>query len=117
MSSEATASDPRMAFFEVPDATPASQPRPASDPGPSAHHRLHGQIGVPRGELRITSQPARGPEQPARLVIRVWHARPADQSWWTDSSQPGVFVTAKDARAFGEAVAAAVAALEHEGEQ
>ena len=113
-----TAMDARMAFiFPESDATPAPAPRPASDPGPSARHRLHGAIPVDRGQLRVTSQPARGPEQPARLVIRVWHARPADSSWWTDPDRPGISVAAKDARAFGEAVAAAVAALEHEGEQ
>jgi hypothetical protein len=121
MNGQATAADPRMEFFEIPDAapapTPAPSPRPAYDLGPSVHHRLHGQIKVPRGELRVTSQPARGPEQPARLVIRVWHARPADQSWWTDPGQPGVFITAKDARAFADAVAAAAAALEADERQ
>jgi hypothetical protein len=78
------------------------------------HHRLHGRIPVDRGELRVTTQPARGPEQPARLVIRVWHQRKSDGTWWTDADQPGVFITAKDARAFGDAVVAAVAALEQE---
>ena len=82
------------------------------DSGPSIHHRLHGCIPVDRGELRVTSQPARGTEQPARLVVRVWHQRKSDGTWWTDPDQPGVFITAKDVRAFGEAVAAACAALE-----
>jgi hypothetical protein len=112
--------DPRLAFiFPEPDAmpapTPAPAPRPARDPGPSVHHRLHGSIPIDRGELRVTSQPARGPEQPARLVIRVWHQRRTDGTWWTAPDQPGVLVTAKDARAFADAVAAAAAALEYEG--
>ena len=114
MTAEATAADPRLAFIfpdeRGPGTTPA--PRPASDPGPSIHHNLAGALPLcPRCELRVTWQPARGPDRPARILVRRWQQR-FDETWWPDANERGVQVTAKDARAFLAAVQAAVAALE-----
>ena len=117
MSAEATAADPRMGFFLEPEpATPAPRPapRPAHDPGPSVHHKLAGAIPLGPGvEMRITWQGARGPDRPARILVRLWRQH-EDGTWWTFPDRPGVTISAKDVRAFGEAVAAAVAALEAE---
>lgn len=100
-----TTADDRLEFY-----TPVVPPRPR-DLGPSARHRLHGRIPLNHGELRVTSQPQRGPNS-ARIVIRLWRQHP-DLSWWTDRAHPGVFIVAGEARAFLAAVQAAVAALEN----
>ena len=109
-----TTADPRLEFFEM-EATPAPPPRPAPvDEGPAQFHRLHGAIRLERAELRVTTQGNRGPDHGARIVVRMWHSKP-DGTWWTDSKRPGVYVPARDARAFLKAVAAAVTALEADG--
>ena len=117
-----TTTDARLAFIfpeQEPGITPAPASRPASrpehDPGPSLHHKLAG--GFPLGpgvEMRITWQPARDADRPARLMMRPWRQHVEDGSWWPISDKPGIVVSAKDARAFGAAVAAACAALEAE---
>jgi hypothetical protein len=99
------ADDARLEFY----ATPA--PAPRRDLGPSARHRLHGRVPLNCGEIRVTSQPQRGPNC-ARIVIRLWRQHP-DGTWWTDPAHPGVFVVAAEARTFLAAVQAAVEALEN----
>jgi hypothetical protein len=109
------ASDPRLAFFEMPS-TPTPAPRaasrPASNQGPAAHHRLHGAIAyMEKAELRITSQPRRAVEIPGRIVIRRWYRR-NDGTWWPDAGKPGIEIRAENAAAFLAAVQAACSALE-----
>jgi hypothetical protein len=65
--------------------------------------------------MRITWQGARDADRPARIMVRLWRQHVEDNTWWTDGARPGVTITAKDARAFLAAVAAAVTALEAEG--
>jgi hypothetical protein len=86
------------------------------DPGPSAQHRLHGTIPImPVCELRVTSQPRRDRIEGARLVIRLWYLRQDSGTWWPSKREGGVFVLAKNARAFLAAVTAAVEAIEQDG--
>ena len=104
----------------VVNGSPSHDPRPAffgpADPGPSIYHQVHGSISLgERGELRVTTQRAIGPDRPARIAIRRWYQRP-DRTWWPVADEPGVFISAPDASAFGEAVAASVRFL-LEGEE
>ena len=100
--------DARIAEFFPPEA--ATKP---VDPGPSAQHRLHGTIPImPVCQLRVTSQPRRDRIEGARLVIRLWYLRQDSGTWWPSKKEGGIFVLAKNARAFLAAVTAAVAALE-----
>jgi hypothetical protein len=103
MSAEA---DARLAFFEPATPTPTFV-----DPGPSKFHRLHGAITVNHEtEIRITTQPSRGPDRPARLVIRRWYQRP-DGRWWPAAAEPWAVLAGKDVQAFAKAVADAALAL------
>ena len=111
--------DARLAeLFFPPEAEPEPEAKP--DLGPAAGHRLHGSIPITDVcELRITSQPRRqcgDRVEPARLVCRKWYLRRDSETWWPSKQDPGVFVLPRQARAFLEGVAAACAALEHEGE-
>jgi hypothetical protein len=105
--------DARMeAFFPEPEAKPV-------DSGPAQSHRIHGQIPLAAfAELRVTSQPARqvgDRAEPARIICRTWHYRFETQAWWPRKTEPGVYISARDARAFLAAVTAAVAQLEQDG--
>jgi hypothetical protein len=100
----------RLAFFE-PDAAPT--PRPASDPGPEADHRLHGAIAIKNGsELRITSQPPNG-KRPARILIRRWH-RDEGGRWWPVAAELCWSLSGKDAQVFARGVRAAAKAIARE---
>jgi hypothetical protein len=115
----AAAPDPRMEFFE-PQNGPPSRAATAKvsdgfDAGPSRYHHAHGVIHLSENsELRITTQPAKSPDRPGRIVIRRWYRKP-DCSWWPVPSDTGVTVAAPDAQTFGAAVAAAVQALYDDG--
>jgi hypothetical protein len=79
------------------------------------HHKLAGAIPLGPGvEMRITWQPARGPDRPARLLVRLWRLHVEDGTWWTFPDRPGIVISAKDVPAFARAVVAAAAALESE---
>jgi hypothetical protein len=67
---------------------------------------------MPVCQLRVTSQPRRDRIEGARLVIRLWYLRQDSGTWWPSKKEGGIFVLAKNARAFLAAVTAAVAALE-----
>jgi len=96
-------------------------PDPAAKPvdlGPAASHRLHGAMEIAdECQLRITSQPRRqcgDRTEPARLLCRKWYLRRDSGTWWPSKREAGVFVLARDARAFLAAVTAAVAQLEQD---